>query len=454
MKNNQMLSMTQGNPTLLLAWFALPMLIGNVFQQAYNLVDSVIVGRFVGSSALAAVGATGSVTFLFFSICSGISSGCGIVTSQLFGAGDPLRTKRAIANSSYIMLLAALVMGVAAFMAAPWILGVMETPEEILPTAVLYMRMNCIGVPLVAVYNYVSSMLRALGDSRTPLYFLIFACFMNIVLDLLFVCVFGMGVFGAALATIIAQMMAGIGCLLWVLKRNPYFMLRPQEFKPDGEVIGKSIKIGIPLAMQWSMIAVSTTMLQSFVNSFGTAAVAAYTAICRIEQLVHQPYGSLSAALSTYAGQNYGSGRLDRVKMGLKHGMVMSAVFSVLMFGVMQFCAEGIIGMFVSDEAVIRIGARGLRLTSCFYLFLATINMSRGILNGIGDALFAFINGVVEVACRAVLPALLVLIPAIGTDSIWWTTSFTWVISALGCLVRYAGWKKKTAAQQTAAAGE
>ena len=444
MKNSQMLSMTQGNPTVLLAWFALPMLIGNLFKQAYNLVDSVIVGRFVGSSALAAVGATGSVTFLFFSICSGISSGCGIVTSQLFGAGEPLRTKRAIANSSYIMLIAALVMSVAAYIAAPWILGLMETPADILPDAVLYMRMNCIGVPLVAVYNYVSSMLRALGDSRTPLYFLIVACFLNIVLDLLLVCVVHMGIFGAALATIIAQMLAGVGCLMWVLKRNPYFMLHPQEFRPDKEIIGKSIKIGIPLAMQWSMIAVSTTMLQSFVNSFGTAAVAAYTAICRIEQLVHQPYGSLSAALSTYAGQNYGSGRLDRVKMGLKHGMVMSGVFSVLMCIVMQFCADGIVGIFVSDAQVILIGARGLRLTSWFYLFLATINMSRGILNGIGDALFAFINGVVEVLCRAVLPSLLILIPAIGMDSIWWTTGLTWTVSALGCLVRYAKWNKKS----------
>lgn len=163
MKNSQTLSMTHGNPTMLLAWFALPMLIGNLFQQAYNLADSVIVGRFVGPSALAAVGATGSVTFLFFSICNGISSGCGIVTLQLFGAGDPLRTKRAIANSSYIMLLAALVMGIAAFIAAPWVLGLMDTPADILPDAVLYMRMNCIGVPLVAVYNYVSSMLRAPG---------------------------------------------------------------------------------------------------------------------------------------------------------------------------------------------------------------------------------------------------------------------------------------------------
>ena len=450
MKNSRTTSMLEGNPTVLLAWFALPMFIGNLFQHMYNLADSVIVGRFVGASSLAAVGATGSVTFLFFSICNGIGSGCGVVTAQLFGAGNPVRTKRAIANASYIMFIASLVMAVIAFIAAPWFLKLMDTPPDILPEAVMYMRINCIGVPLVAVYNYVSSMLRALGDSRTPLYFLIFACFLNIVLDLLFICVFHLGVMGAAVATIIAQLIAGMGCLWYVLKRNPYFLFRRQDFKPDREVIVKSIKIGLPLAMQWSMIAVSTTVLQRFINSFGTAAVAANTAVARIEQLVHQPYGSLSAALATYAGQNYGAGKIKRVASGLKHGMFMSTVFSVLMFGVMQLWAHRIVGIFVSDEAVIAIGARGLQLTSWFYIALATINMSRGILNGIGDALFAFINGIVEIGCRVALPAALVLIPAIGLDSIWWTTALTWVISALFCLLRYRQWKRKVASQVSA----
>jgi len=443
MKNNHTTSMTEGSPTLLLALFALPMLIGNLFQQTYNLMDSVIVGRFVGSSALAAIGATGSVTFLFFSICNGIGSGCGVVTAQLFGSGDPIRTKRATANSPYIIFIASFVMSVAAYIAAPWMLGVMDTPADILPDAILYMRINCIGVPLVAVYNYVSSMLRALGDSRTPLYFLIFACIINIALDLLFVCVFGMGVMGAAVATIIAQLIAGAGCLAYVLRKNPYFLFRRQDFKPDAQIIVKSVKIGIPLAMQWSMIAVSTTVLQSFINSFGTAAVAANTAISRIEQLVHQPYGSLSTALATYAGQNYGAGKIKRVAAGLRHGMVMSAVFSLLMLGVMQLWADQIIGIFVSDEAVIQIGAYGLQLTSWFYVFLALINMSRGILNGIGDALFAFINGVVEIGCRIALPAALILIPNIGINSIWWTTALTWVISSLFCLLRYTRWKRK-----------
>ena len=444
MDKTRVLNMTSGNPSRLLAVFALPMLIGNLFQQAYNLVDSIVVGRFVGAPALAAVGATGSVTFMFFSICGGIGAGCGVVTSQCFGSGDISRTKQAIINSAYVMFAAALIMGVIAFIAAPSVLKLMDTPNDIMPDAVMYMRISCVGVPLVAVYNYTSSMLRALGDSRTPLYFLIFASFANIVLDLVCVCLLHMEVVGVALATIAAQLMAGIGCLIYVLKTNSYFRISRTECAPSGEIIKSSVRLGIPLALQWSMIAISTAALQSFVNSFGTAAVAAFTATSRVEQLVHQPYGSLSTALSTYAGQNFGAKRLDRVRSGLRHGMTISAAFTVVMIVVMQLFSENIISLFVDDAEVIRLGAYGLRLTSWFYIFLAAINMTRGLLNGIGDALFSLINGIVEVVCRICLPMLIVLIPGLGLNGIWWTAGLAWVISAMFCVLRYTLWNRKT----------
>lgn len=444
MNRTRLLNMTSGNPTRLLAVFALPMLIGNLFQQAYNLVDSIVVGQFVGASALAAVGATGSVTFLFFSICGGIGAGCGIVTGQYFGAGDNIKTKQSVVNSAYVMFFTALVMGLLAFIAAPSALRLMGTPEDILPDATLYMRINCIGVPLVAVYNYTSSMLRALGDSRTPLYFLIFATIANIILDLLCVCVFSMGVMGVALATIAAQFMSGVGCLIHVIRTNPYFIVNRSECRPNTEMIRRAVKLGIPLALQWSLIAVSTTALQSFVNSFGTAAVAAFAATSRIEQLVHQPYGSLSTALSTYASQNYGAKQLDRVKSGLRHSMVMSAAFSIIMIAAMQLFSTQIVSLFVDDAEVIRIGAYGLRLTSWFYIFLAIIYMTRGILNGIGDALFSLINGGVEIVCRICLPPLIVLIPGIGLWSIWWTAGICWGVSSIFCLIRYVHWQRKT----------
>ncbi len=443
MNKTRVLNMTAGNPSKLLAIFALPMLIGNLFQQAYNLVDSIVVGRFVGAAALAAVGATGSVTFLFFSISGGIGAGCGIVTSQYFGAGNDAKTRQSISNSAYVMFSAAFIMSIISFIAAPFALRLMDTPDDIMHDAVVYMRICCAGVPLVGVYNFTSSMLRALGDSRTPLYFLVFASFMNILLDVIFVCVFGWGVVGVAVATAAAQLMAGAGCMVYVFKTNSYFKLSRSMLKPDAEMIRRSVRIGIPLAMQWSMIALSTAALQSFVNSWGTAAVAAFTATSRVEQLVHMPYGSLSTALSTYAGQNFGANRMDRVKSGLRHGMMLSAVFSVLMIIVMQLFSENIVALFVDDMEVIRVGAYGLRLTSWFYIFLAAINMTRGLLNGIGDALFSFVNGGVEVVCRIGIPMLLVLIPGIGMDSIWWAAGLAWVVSAMFCVMRYIMWRHK-----------
>lgn len=451
MKFSRNLNMTSGNPTKLLFTFAIPMLIGNLFQQAYSLADSIVVGHFVGANALAAVGATSSTTFLFFSVCSGIGSGSSVVTSQYFGAGDARKTKSAIANSAYLMFAAALIMGLAAYIAAPSVLRALDTPEEILPDAVAYIRISCLGVPLVAVYNYASSMLRALGDSRTPLFFLIIASVLNIVLDVVLVYCFHMGVVGVAVATVIAQLISGASCLMYAFRYNPYFLLSKEDWQPDRKMMAHALKLGLPMAMQWSMIAVSTSVLQRFVNSFGPAAMAAYTATCRIDQLLQQPYGSVNAALATYTGQNYGARRMDRVKDGLRHGMLMCAVFTLVMMIAMQLFGNQIISIFVREEEVIRIGGTALRITSWFYIFLALIYMCRGVLNGVGDALFSFINGVVEVACRILLPVWLVTIPTMGMWAIWWTTAATWTISGLTCLVRYMHWRHKAGKKAEAA---
>ena len=219
------MNMTEGKPLALLSVFALPLLIGNLFQQAYNLADSMIVGQLLGADALAAVGATGSISFLFFSIFNGISGGCGIITAKFFGARDDKMVCKAIANSAYITLITSLLTGTLAFLMVPTVLTWMGTPAEILPDAITYMRMTSASVPLIAIYNYASSMQRALGDSRTPLYFLVFSCLLNVGLDLLFVGVFHLGVFGAAFATMLSQLLAGFGSLLYAFRRNPYFRL-------------------------------------------------------------------------------------------------------------------------------------------------------------------------------------------------------------------------------------
>ena len=438
------LNMTAGRPLVLLSVFALPLLIGNLFQQAYNLVDSVIVGRFVGASALAAVGATNAISFLFFSVCNGISGGGGIITSQYFGAGDDRRVQKAIVNSAYITLVSSLAMGALALCLAPSVLRLLRTPADIMHDAVLYMRMMCISVPLIGIYNYASSMLRALGDSKTPLYFLTAACLINTGLDLLFVGGFGMGVFGAALATMISQLIAGVSSLLFAFKTNRYFhSLNRSHMVFDRYITRQAVRLGLPLAMQWSMIAFSTTALQSFVNSFGTTAVAAFTATSRIEQLVQQPFGSLGVAMATYAGQNFGAGKMDRIRTGLKDTILGMGAFSIVMTVIMQLFGSRIIRIFVTDPAVTAMGGTALKLTSIFYIFLGIIYTTRGALNGVGDVLFSFINGFSEVICRIFLPMLLMLIPGAGVWSIWWTAGLTWLISALCCLIRYRSWEKR-----------
>lgn len=437
------LNMTEGNPVQLILIFAVPMLIGNVFQQLYNLVDSVIVGKFVGAEALASIGATNAVTFMFFALCNGIASGGGIITAQQFGAGNKDNIKKAIINSAYILLTGSVVIGAIAFAICPTALRLMATPEDILQNAIVYMRMQCLGLPLIAIYNHVSSMLRALGDTRTPLYFLIFSCILNAGMDMYFVCVLGMGIFGAALATIIAQFISGMSCLVYALKTSEYFTFEKKDFKPEKQMLIGTVRLGVPLSLQFSLIAVSTMALQRVVNTFGTTVMAAFTATSRVEQLLHQPYGTLSAALATYAGQNLGAKNLERIKLGIKKGMLMMSVFSLFMLPVMQFFSDEMISIFVSDAEVIVYGSTGMIITSWFYLALGTIYVIRGTLNGVGDAMFALINGVVEVIGRIVIPVTLIAIPAIGVWGLWGSAAVVWVISALFSIWRYASWRKK-----------
>ena len=437
------MNMTEGKPLMLLSVFALPLLIGNLFQQAYNLADSMIVGQMLGANALAAVGATGSISFLFFSFFSGISGGCGIVTAQFFGARKDALVCKAIANSAYITLASSVLTGLAAFLMVPTVLSWMGTPPEILPDAITYMRMTSASVPLIALYNYASSMQRALGDSRTPLYFLVFSCLLNVGLDLLFVGVFDLGVFGAALATMLAQLLAGSGSLMYAFRRNPYFRLSRESLAYDRAIAKKAVRLGLPLALQWSLIAVSTTALQSVVNSFGSTAVAAYTATNRLEQLVQQPFGSMSMALSTYTSQNMGAGKNHRIREGFRDSLLAMIAVAAGMTLIMQVCGESLVSLFVQDADVISLGGRALKITSLFYAFLGIIYVSRGVLNGVGDAVFSFINGTVEIAGRIGLPLLLLNLTAAGVWSIWITAGVTWLLAGLSCIMRYLNWRKK-----------
>jgi putative MATE family efflux protein len=442
MKANIM-NMTEGNTVKLLISFSIPMLIGNIFQQLYNLADSVIVGQIIGADALAAIGATGSITFFFFALCNGIGSGGGIITSHFFGEGDDNKVKNCIVNTAFIMIVVPLVIGTIAFFAAKSILIFLNTPESILADSVAYMQIMCCNLFLVSAYNFVSSMLRALGDSKTPLYFLIFSCILNVILDIIFVYNLHLGVIGAGVATLISNILCSILCLIFAFKTNPYFQIKRDSLHLNRDILWKCLKLGVPLSLQFSMIAISCMALQKVVNNFGAVAVAAFTATSRVEQVIHQPYQTLGAALSTYSGQNYGAKKFNRLIQGYKKSMLMMMIFSFAMLPVMQFFSKGIIRLFVNDPQVIEMGSRALQITSWFYVFLGIIYMVRGVLNGVGDAFFSFVNGITEIVGRFTVPFILTAVSFIGLWGIWWSVGLVWFLSAATAWFRYIYVKKR-----------
>lgn len=436
--------MTEGNEVSLIVKFTLPMLVGNVFQQFYNLIDSIVVGKYVGANALAAVGACGSLNFLFFSVCMGLSVGVGIIISQYFGAKREGQVKRAIANAIYVIGAAGIIMSILAAIFARPALQLMNTPPQILDASVRFFRIVSGGMIAVAAYNAVAAILRALGDSKTPLIFLVVSCVINVVLDLIFVLKFGFGVSGTAFATVISQGFAAVGCAIFSWLKNPYFKLKKEHWKLNRPIIVKCIKIGVPVATQNSMIAVSLVALQSVVNSFGETAVAAYTATSRVEQLVHQPLSSLGAAMSTFSGQNMGARKLDRVKSGYHKSILMVAAFSIFGLLIAQFGGRAIMGIFVKDEAVISLGAKAIKITACAYFPLGMIYLTRGLLNGTGDAFYAMINGFIEVAGRIGFSSGLAMLPFLGVWSVWVTSGLTWTITAVASIIRYKQGKWQT----------
>ncbi len=444
MNRKNITDMTVGSPAAHIIKFTLPLLLGNLFQQLYNMVDSIVVGKFVGEDALAAVGACGSTNFLFFSLSSGLAIGIGIIVAQFFGAGDEKNVRNTIANSIYVLWGAAITVSIIGIVFCPALLRLLQTPETVIGDSIIYMRTSCAGILFIATYNGVAAMLRALGDSKTPLYFLILSSIINVVLDLVFVLTLGWGVFGVALATIIAQATSAFTCIVYAYHKIEYFRLTREQLRMNPQIIVNSFKIGVPIAMQNSMIAVSCMVLQGVVNTFGETVMAAYTVIGRIEQVVQQPYMSLGSALTTYSGQNMGAGKIDRVKKGFRQGTVMVLIFSLCMLPIAYLFGEQIVGIFVNDSEVIAIGAKAIRINSICYFGLGMIYVPRSVLNGCGDTGFAMINGVTEVICRVVFSLILTSIPFLGYWGIWLTTGLTWALTGVVCVIRYMKGKWRT----------
>jgi len=436
MKNNFTQDMTKGSPIKLLLQFSIPMLIGNIFQQFYNMVDSIVVGKHNGKNALAAVGTTGPLNFLIFSLVLGLASGISIVISQYYGAKDEENVKKGFATAIYVITAASLLMTVVGIISSRPLLKLLQTPDIIV----------CFGILGIGIYNGVASILRAMGNTIIPLVFLIVACLLNIVLDLLFVIVFDWGVAGVAYATIISQFVAAIGCTIYALRKVEILRITKKEFRLDGDILKKCIKMGIPVALQNAFISCSTMALQGVINSYGEVVMAATTAANRIEQLILQPGMSIGVAVAFFTGQNIGAGNIDRVKKGFASATKIIISFSLFMLPVIYFGGEYIMILFTKPEEVevMRIGIEALRVPCFFYSFVGMIFVTRNLLSGASDVKVPMFMGFVEVVFRVGFAVGLSRI--IGYPGIFWATGLTWLFtSAVGCARYFSGkWMDKS----------
>lgn len=436
-KTSVVKDMTTGNETKLLVNFMLPMLVGNIFQQLYNIADSIIVGQHVGSDSLGAIGCTAPITFLFFSICQGLGMGAGIMVAQYFGAGNEEQVKKTLTNSFYIVAISGILLSILGVIFTRPVLELLGTPANQLEDAVKYMHITCAGTIAVAIYNYASQVMRALGDAKTPLYFIFLATILNVILDLYFIIGLNMGVEGAAYATIIAQGVSAVGSLITAAIVNPYFKLKRAHFTLDRKLSKLCLKVGLPLGMQGFAIAISCVILQAFVNSFDENVVTAFTVTSRVEQFVQQPFSSLAMAVSTFTGQNMGAGNEQRVRKALHSSVAICGIISAVMLVACFGAGEFIVRCFVDDLAVVKIGTMGLMIISTMFFPLGIIYVTRGLLNGANDSTYAFINGGIEVTGRILFSVLMVFVLDAGQWSVWLATGLTWLLAGSVGVLRY-----------------
>ncbi|MCR5402892.1 MAG: MATE family efflux transporter [Butyrivibrio sp.] len=437
--------MTKGDITRHIIFFMLPMMIGNVFQQLYNIVDTIIAGQFINAGALAAVGSTGHITNLFFALGNGLATGIGIVVSHYFGSGDEKGVRSTIANAFYMVIATSVFVGLLGFfLARPVLKYGLNTPDNILEDAIIYMAITCAGFIGTALYNTISYIMRGVGDSRTPLYFLIISSFLNIVMDLFFVITLGLGVKGLAIATITAQALSAACSICYAFVKNPIFRFTKDDFAPDKRIIRECYTLGGSMALQSGLIALSFVILQRVINSFGTVVIAAFTTTSKIENLINMQFKALGDSMSTFTGQNIGAKNGARVKSGYRIGMTMMIIYALVMIPAMWLFGDACMRVFVNDPEVVAFGKTAMRILSSFYLPLGTIFVCRGILNGAGDAKFPLISGIAEMAGRIIFPAFFCSLPFLGAYGLWVATGVTWTIVGVTAFVRFhqKSWRK------------
>ena len=434
------LDMTKGSPSKLITKFIIPIIIGNIFQQLYSMVDTIIVGRFIGVDALAAVGATGSVSFLILGFTQGLTTGFTVLTAQRFGAGDREGMRKSIGSAAILSVIVTIVMTAVSMAGMDSLLRVMNTPEDIFDMTKEYIMIICAGIACNVLYNLLSSILRAIGNSVVPLVLLVIASVTNIVLDYVLIVYGHMGVGGAAYATIISQGLSGVLCLIYIIKRVPTLHIRPEHCRLESQCVKNQLTVGIPMALQFSITASGAMVMQAAINLFGSVAVAAFTAASKVQNLVTQGMMSMGQTMASYGGQNYGKGDYHRLEKGVRSALLISVIYSLLAAAAVGLFLRPLLSLFFSgdiDMASLMPWAKTyIYMCAVFYIPLSTIFIFRNIMQGCGYSFLPMMGGVVELFARmitALIAMKLVSFPlACFCDPAAWVgaalfTGFSWL---------------------------
>ena len=434
--------LTHGSIWKKMLFFALPLLLGNLFQQLYNTVDSLIVGNFLGTSALAAVSSSGSLIFMLIGFLSGIAAGAGVIVSRYFGAGDHEKLRLTVHTTVAFGLVAGVLMTAVGVLLSPQILQWMDTPESVMPESVEYLRIYFAGSLGFVMYNIFVGILQAVGDSRHPLYYLIVSSVVNLVLDLVFIGLFHTGVGGAALATVISQVISALLCLVQLLRSKGPYRLHLREIRFHWEYLWQIIRIGLPSGVQNSIIAFANVIVQSDINSFGDMAMAGYGAYTKVEGFGFLPINSFTMALTTFVGQNLGARQYERTRKGARFGILVTVAMAEFIGVVVFLLAPWLIAAFDSTPEVVEFGIAKARTAAIFYFLLAFSHSIAAVLRGAGKTMIPML---VMMVCWCVIRVTFLSITIPLTHSIqmvYWVYPLTWSLSSLAFLIYYkkAGW--------------
>ena len=429
--------LTHGSPIKLILLFALPMLMGNVFQQFYAMADTIVVGQYIGVQALAAVGATGGITFFVLGFMMGLSNGFSIIVAQRFGSKDEAGVRKAVGNIIVLSIIFGIIVTFLSVSGARFILELLNTPSDIIQYSFNYLTVIFGGLMATMAYNLIAAILRSLGDSKTPLIFLIVAAGLNVILDILFITQFGMHVEGTAYATIISQSISFICCFIYTKKRYPILHLSKDDFRLDHGLVRQLLRIAIPCAFANSITAFGVMVLQGTINQLGSDYVAAYTAGTKVDQFFTMPTMSLGMAMATFAGQNLGAGKLDRVKKGLKQTFVVSVGYSILGGVALVTFGEFFVKLFVSDASGVVLDAsmQYLRIIAMFCWALAIVFLFRNTIQGLGNGTVPMITGFLELIMRVLVA--IVLSKMIGFTGICLSNPIAWLAADVFLIPSY-----------------